>query len=312
MRRVTLADVAQASGVSRSTASFVLNDRPDQTISAPTRERVLRAARELGYSPHGIARALREGSSRIVVVIVRRGLDTNYARSFIRGLDGELRLHDHAALVRHGDEDTAATLALLDTIMPRAVLDVGGNYLTGDLLGDPGGGWRDGIAAHSSLQIRYLVERGHREIAMAFGGGEEAIEGDGLRDVRLRFARETAEELGIPAITELTLAAPRQAGAAALRRFLDGHPRTTAIAAIDDAAALRVLAALRDLEIDVPEKIAVIGFDDNGFGALSSPPLTTIAIDAAAHGRRAARIALGLDAADITPVPGRVTRRESA
>ncbi len=312
MRRVTLADVAQASGVSSSTASFVLNQRADQTISEPTRERVLLAARELGYSPHGIARALREGSSRIVVVIVRRGLDTNYARSFIRGLDGELRLHDHAALVRHGDEDTAATLTMLDTIMPRAVLDVGGNYLTGDLLDDPGGGWRDGIAAHSALQIRHLAEAGHREIAMAVGGGFEAIGGEGLADVRLRFAREAAAELGLPSIAELMLAAPRAAGAEATRSFLRLRPQTTAIAALDDGVALRSLAALRDLAISVPEQIAVIGFDDNGFGALATPPLTTIAIDAEAHGRRAARTVLGLDAADIEPAPGRVLRRESA
>lgn len=312
MRRVTLADVAQASGVSSSTVSFVLNQRADQTISEPTRERVLRAARELGYSPHGIARALREGSSRIVVVIVRRGLDTNYARSFIRGLDGELRLHDHAALVRHGDEDTAATLALLDTIMPRAVLDVGGNYLTGELLDDPGGGWRDGIAAHSALQIRHLAEAGHREIAMAVGGGLEATGGERLADVRLRFAREAAVELGLPPIVELTLATPRPAGAQALRTFLQDHPQTSAIAALDDGVALRALAALRDLGIAVPEQIAVIGFDDNGFGALATPSLTTIAIDAAAHGRRAARTVLGLDADDIEPAPGRVVRRESA
>jgi len=64
-RRATLRDVAEASSGSQSTVSFVLNEVPSQTISAPTRERVQTAARELGYVPHGIARALMEGSSRI-------------------------------------------------------------------------------------------------------------------------------------------------------------------------------------------------------------------------------------------------------
>ena len=67
-QRVTLNDVAAASGVSRATASFVLRDSPNQSISAATRERVRQAARDLGYVPHAIARALREGSSRIVVL----------------------------------------------------------------------------------------------------------------------------------------------------------------------------------------------------------------------------------------------------
>jgi DNA-binding LacI/PurR family transcriptional regulator len=298
--------------VSRSTVSFVLNDRPDQTISAPTRERVLRAARELGYSPHGIARALREGSSRIVVVIVRRGLETNYARSFIRGLDAELRVHGHVVLVRHGDDSVATTRDVIDTIMPRAILDIGGNYLTGDVLGDPGGGWADGLAAHSATQIRYLAGRGHTDLAMAVGGGEEALGGHGLAAVRLRFARETTEALGLGSLAELTLTASREDSAQLMRGFLDARPHVSAIATIDDPVALRVLAALNDLDIPVPERVAVIGFDDFGYGALTSPALTTVAIDAESHGRRAAYQALGLDASHVAATPGRVVVRESA
>jgi DNA-binding LacI/PurR family transcriptional regulator len=308
---VTLADVAVASGVSRSTVSFVLNDRADQTISAPTRERVLRAARELGYAPNGIARALREGSSRTVVVVIRPGLDTPYARSFIAGLDAELHLHDHVVIVRHGDPDTDSARELFNTVMPRAVLDIGGNYVTGHDLDDPGGGWRDGLAAHTALQIDHLAERGHSHIAMAFGGPSESFAGAGLSNVRRRFACETAQTLGLPPIRELSLPAPRRAGTDALRAFLAAHPQVTAVAALDDTIALRALAALHDLELSVPGDVAVIGFDDIGYGALTTPALSTVAIDAAAHGRRAARLALGLDASDVEPTPGRVLVRES-
>ena len=309
--RVTLNDVAVASGVSRSTVSFVLNDRADQTISPPTRERVQRVARELGYVPHGIARALREGSSRIVVVIVRRGLESHYAGSFIDGLDAELRRHDHVALVRHGDPDAASTRELLSPIMPRAVLDIGGNYLDGHVLDDPGGGWEDGLAAHTALQIRHLAERGHTHIAMAFAGPEESFGAEGLSGVRRRFARETVEKLGLHPLAELTLSAPREASAAELRAFLADHPEVTAVAGLDDTIALRALAALHDLGLAVPERIAVIGFDDFGYGALVTPSLTTVAIDAAGHGRRAARLALGLDASDVELSPGRILERQS-
>ena len=57
-RRVTAADIARSVGVSRATVGFVLNDTPGQTISEPTRRKVLAAAERLGYRPHSAARAL--------------------------------------------------------------------------------------------------------------------------------------------------------------------------------------------------------------------------------------------------------------
>ena len=87
--RVTLNDLAAASGVSRATVSFVLRDSPGQSISAATKDRVREAARALGYVPHGLARALREGTSTIVVLAIDPALEGNYARSYIAGLDAE-------------------------------------------------------------------------------------------------------------------------------------------------------------------------------------------------------------------------------
>ena len=68
-RRVTSEDVARASGVSRATVSYVLNNDPRQSIPLETRERVLKVARDLGYRPFTAARILRVGYSRIVLVV---------------------------------------------------------------------------------------------------------------------------------------------------------------------------------------------------------------------------------------------------
>src|SRR5512138_1166806 len=144
-RRATLKDVAAASGVSRATVSFVLNRTPNQTISPATRDRVLRTARDLGYVPHGIAKALREGASRIVVLHIESGLGGNYSRSYIRGLDEELAAHDHLLLVRHGPPTGSSAKQVLDAIRPRAVLTFGEMYRTGPELDDAGGGWPDGL-----------------------------------------------------------------------------------------------------------------------------------------------------------------------
>ncbi|MGW4983109.1 substrate-binding domain-containing protein, partial [Streptomyces mirabilis] len=58
--------------------------------------------------------------------------------------------------------------------------------------------------------------------------------------------------------------------------------------------------------------LAVIGFDDTEYGALVTPALTTVRIDAEVHGRLAARAALGLDPAGLSPEPGRIIARDSA
>ena len=323
--RVTISDVAAASGVSRATVSFVLRDSPGQTISAATRERVRRTARDLGYVPHAIARALREGTSRIVVLIIDAALDGNYARSYVAGLDAELAAHDHVLVVRYSHRDASRPSSdqrqqqdqlLIDTLSPRAVLRFGEPYLTGHELDDSGGGWRDGLAAHVAAQLGHLGGRGHTRIALALPDRDTP-----LRAVRQRFADQAAAALGLPPLPALTLPGSRSHSqpssrtdpADSLREFLAAHPGITAVAAFDDDEALRVLAAMRTLGLAAPADLAVIGFDDNGYGALTSPALTTVHIDAEAHGRQAARAVLGLDPdPGHSPVPGRVVIRDSA
>ncbi|MGW2048242.1 LacI family DNA-binding transcriptional regulator [Streptomyces sp. NPDC001858] len=303
--RVTLSDVAEAAGVSRATVSFVLNDDPRQTISAATRERVTEAAQDLGYVAHGIARALREGSSRIVVLNVDRGMEGNFSRSYVRGLDEELAEHDHILLVRHGHAIPEATQKVLDTIVPRAVLRLGEVYLAGHAPDEQD--WENGFAANAALQIGYLAEQGHARIAMALPDHEFP-----LTAARLGFAQEAARRLGLPPLERFVVPGPREVGAVAVETFLTAHPEVTALAAFDDDIALRSLTALRDLGRRVPEDVAVIGFDEIEHGSLYTPALTTVHIDAEVLGRIAARNALGIDIGALAPVPGWIVVRASA
>lgn len=304
-KRVTLRDVAAASGVSKATAGFVLSDAPHVSISEATRERVRRAARELDYVPHGIARALREGSSRIVVLSIDPALDGAYARTYTHGLDAELAAHGHVLLVTRSPADTDAARQVLDTVGPRAMLHFGHNYLEAGREFDDGG-WDGGLAGNVLVQLRYLVSRGHSRVAVGLPAG-----GQPLAPVRLRFAVEAAAILGIPAPPPLSLPRDRAAAARAMREFLAARDRITAVAAFDDEAALRVLAALTDLGRSAPGDLAVIGFDATDYAALSSPALTTVHIDAEDHGRRAARVILGLDSDGFTVGPAQVIVRAS-
>jgi DNA-binding LacI/PurR family transcriptional regulator len=301
-------DVATASGVSPTTVSFVLNGVTDQKISAATRERVTRAAEELGYVPHGIAKALREGSSRIVLLNLDPLFRGGSAETFIHGLDDELSRHGAVLLVRHGHTTRASLSSVLTSVSPRAVIDLTRLYRPGHEAVDDGG-WVDGLAAHTAVQLGHLADAGHTHIAMALPDDPDRSR---LAELRLHLATGAATALGLPGPDRLMVPADLTQAATRVDGFLATHGRVTAIAAYDDGVALRVLAALRDLGLPVPGRVAVIGFDDTEYGALSQPPLTTVRMDAESYGRRAARAALGLDTTDVTPSPTRVIARGSA
>lgn len=306
--RATMKDVARASGVSPATVSFVLNDTPDQTIAPATRERVRRAAAELGYVPHGVARALREGSSRIVVLNVARlpHGGTSLA-GFIDGLDEELDRLGHTLLVRYG-ERPGDTERLAAAIAPRAVLDLDRYYFDASAEGADGG-WVNGLAAHTAVQIGYLIERGHERIGMAVSANERIAH---LAEIRRGYAERTLLDAGLPAVQSFVLPGTAEGDRAALEEFMALNPAITAVAGTDDESALRVLSAAQRLGIVVPDALAVIGFDDSAAGELFSPALTTVRIDTVAFGRRAARTVLGLEPGAELPGPASVIRRESA
>ena len=306
-KRATMRDVATASGVSPATVSFVLNGVANQTISPATRERVERAARELAYVPHGIAKALREGSSRIVLLTLDPAFGGAGSDEYIRGLDAELGRHGYTLLVRHGQTTRRSLAALVDAVSPKAVIDLAAVYTSGDPTADDGG-WVNGLPAHTAVQLRHLADAGHRRIAVALPDDAALAR---LAGVRLQSAREAAPALGLDLVESLTVPADVPGTVAALRDLLAAQPDLTAVAAFDDGVALRVLAALAELGLRAPGDIAVIGFNDTEYGAVSAPTLTSVHIDAAAFGHLAARRALGLEA-DVVPATARIVRRASA
>src|SRR5690349_4701766 len=92
-RRVTSVDVARASGVSRATVSYVLNNDARQSIPLETRERVLKAVKELGYSPFSPARILSTGQSNLVLAVLPfEQVDPELAR-ILKALGTKLAAH---------------------------------------------------------------------------------------------------------------------------------------------------------------------------------------------------------------------------
>ncbi|QIK71524.1 LacI family transcriptional regulator [Propioniciclava coleopterorum] len=117
-RHVTLQDVASAAGVSPSTASKALNDRFD--VSAATRERVLRAAAELGFNPNPMARGLAGGRSRTIGIITK-DINGRFVSQIMRGAELAIGRSDSIVLLANCDRDAEREETIVRNLLSRRV-----------------------------------------------------------------------------------------------------------------------------------------------------------------------------------------------
>lgn len=292
--RPTLQTVADAVGVSRSTVSNAYG-RPDQ-LSPELRERILAAARELGYAgPNPTARSLRRGRAGSIGVLFTAGLSyafsDPYAVQFLRGLAESVERHDTGLLLipmSMTDEDASARAvadAVVDgfcvycvpewhaslTAMRERQLPMVSTELRDDVPADER---QVGIAERPAMAAaaRHLRELGHREIAVLIADmAPKAVAGpmavDSPDAIRYYVDRErvhgVAEVFPWADITLINASGnSRGAGAAAAAHALDRADRPTAIVACSDVLALGALDALAARGLRPGADISVTGFDD--------------------------------------------------
>jgi DNA-binding LacI/PurR family transcriptional regulator len=306
-KRITSIDVARAAGVSQTTVSFVLNDKPGHSIPEATRLRILEVARELDYRPHASARALAAGRSDIVLLSVPDLPIGSAISRFIEEMasalaDQGLTLVTHLAGA-HGrpladvcaavnasvvigfasfDEDTVQALyrAGADVVLPTRVSQADAAHPVG------------------RLQAEHLIACGHRRIGYAMPAHP------GLREMaedRLEGARDAcaAAKLDPPVVIGMGL---EIADAASAVGQWAGQS-VTAVCAFNDETAIAVLAGLRECGLTAPADLAVIGVDDIPTARLAAPPLTTVGVDLHRAGRgRAEMIVAGLAGREPRPV----------
>lgn len=305
---VTSADVARASGVSRTTVSYVLNDTPGVTISDATRRRVLETAASLGYAPSAAARTLRAGRSDLVLAVLPDWPIGPVLDDLLEQLADALAERGLAMLVHHG-RGTRPMATLWRAVQPRTVVtfavlaesDLRALAQAGIQVVDATGGVGEQEAGEPQdhigrLQVEHLVAGGRRRIAWA-----------GTTDARLaEFARRrlagvaaACADLGLqaPVAVDLDLSAASAVEAARAWRAAG----VDAVAAYNDEVALAVLSGLRGAGLAVPDDVAVIGVDDVPAAALACPPLSSVD---QAIGRHAAYLAAcTLAALDDRPAP---------
>jgi DNA-binding LacI/PurR family transcriptional regulator len=297
--RPTLEDVAAKAGVSRSTASRVLNE--ESYVSPRAREAVLAAAHALDYSPNQAARSLVTRRTGAIALLLSepesKVLDDPYFAAVVRAGFRELAGVGSQMVVMFVDsaDDVPATTRFL-----------GGGHVDGALVFAPhrddplpaalkalpipvvfGGraGTTRGLhvidfdnRAGANLAVRQLVGMGRRRIATISGTRDHPAATDRLAGWRKALAEHGLDPDGLAEEGAFTF----DGGERAMKRLIERVPELDAVFAASDPMAAGALRALRAAKRRVPRDVAIIGFDDNPtLAPATSPPLSSVHQDPA-------------------------------
>jgi DNA-binding LacI/PurR family transcriptional regulator len=312
--RPTIADVARRAGVSKGLVSFALNDRPG--VAPETRERILSAAQQLGWTPSLRARSLSVGRAFACGLVIGRSPDVIAADpffpSFIAGLEDEFSVTGQVlvlAVATPGRQEIETYRGLaadrrvdgviltdLRTDDPRVAL-VAELDLAAVTLGEPQADPRlSSVSVDDGAGIRLAVEHlaglGHHDIAHVAGPAHM------LHATRRRDAfTAAAAAAGMRARTVETDFSAVE-GARATEMLLDADDRPTAIVYSNDNMAVAGIGVAQRRGLTVPRDLSVTGFDDTEIGRHIHPALTSVATDARGWGAQAGRTLLAAIAGD--------------
>jgi DNA-binding LacI/PurR family transcriptional regulator len=312
--RVTIKDVAARAGVSKGAVSLAFNQKPG--LSEATRDRIFRAARELGWAPSSTARTLAGSRVDVVGLAVCRparqlGLEPFYME-FISGVESVLVERSCSLLLRlvRGQDDEVGLMEswwrgrqiggsiLVDFRAddPRPavagrlglpVVAVGHPSLTGGLTSV----WTDDATAVTEA-VRYLAALGHRRIARV--GGAAALGHTSIRTAAFDAAARALE----PAARAWQVATDFSgaAGARATRSLLAAAPddRPTAIVYDNDIMAVAGLSVAAEMGLRVPDDVSLLAWDDSQLCRLTRPTLSAMSHDVHGFGADVARTLFGV------------------
>jgi len=305
-KRVTVAEIARAAGVSVPTVSRVLNGRAD--VAPETRERVEDLLRQHGYRRRGTSRG---GSARLVDLVFN-DLDSPWAVEIIRGAESVAHaagigvvisaVHRHEPAARQWLDNVRARSsdgvvlvtseldpsiqAELDRLrVPTVIVDAsGGSPLNAPTIGATN--WAGGLSA-----TQHLLDLGHTRIGVIAGPPHLMCS-----RARIDGHRAAMESRGLALDPALTYVGDfyHESGFEGGKALLSGPRRPTAIFASSDQMALGVYEAVRQSDLRIPDDVSIVGFDDLPGTPWSSPPLTTVRQPLVEMGMLAVRMILRL------------------
>lgn len=285
---VTLKEVAERAGVSRSAVSRTFTE--GASVSARTRAKVEKAARELGYSPNALASSLTTGRTKLIGLVSNnfhnpiflevfdlftRGLQDRGLRPLLVNLSDETDPANSIRMLRQYSVD--GVIVASSTLPPsfaEAFRDAGlpvvhsfGRYTTSPYVHVVG---IDNIAC-GRMAAQALVARGHR--CVAFLGGPPGA--TSTQDRERGFLEELDRHPDIAVSVTHASAYSFDAGRAEMQRLLQATPAEAYFCG-DDVLSIGALSAIQDAGLRVPQDIGIIGLNDMAMARWQNIDLTTI------------------------------------
>lgn len=307
----SIVEVAERAGVSIATASRVMSNS-SYPVNIATREKVLKAATELGYTPNSLARSLRSQRSKLIAAIVGDNADPYFAE-IMRGVEDVASEHGYLTIVCNSDRQSAKELHYLRTLRDYRA---DGVIFAGGALNEPSHAQRieevvnemrsrgaaiitlaqhtlgvpsiqtDNFGGARAMTTR-LLELGHRRIAFVAGPSNLTV-----ANVRLQGYMAALVEAGLSLDPRLILTGnfDREGGQRAAHDIaqIPVEHRPTAIFAANDQTAFGVMLGLGEMGWRVPDAISVCGFGDLPMAQIVFPQLTTVHIPLRQLGRTGA------------------------
>jgi len=304
---VTMSDVASKAGVSPQTVSRVIG-RPE-LVAEKTRFHVQQIIRELNYIPNEAARNLASNSSRVVAVIIPTLSSSAFAAE-VKSIIDVLEKRGISVIIGNSEYSARREENIIRTLLERRPL---GFILTGNTHTPAA----EGLLRASGLPVvetwdtdrqaidmaigfsniaagrdvgNLFVTRGAKRIAFVGGGAMQDPRASG----RYEGLSQALAQAGLPPAcrVELTMPMNTQDGVIGLDEVLRRQPLTDAIFFSADSLALAALLDCNRRGIRVPDQLALCGFGDFDLASFVSPALTTVRIQPAEMGKRAAEMLL--------------------
>jgi len=301
----TIKEIAKRAGVSPSTVSRVL--RGKGRVSSETKERILRIAKELGYSPNVSARALVTGRTSTVGFLIhpRQSLDSgSFYGEILAGVEKETNAFGfHLIFSTQVSEDLPPMVkerridgliiagcdipkelifAVREQGIPLVLVDYHLDKVDSVFTDNIGGAYE---------AVTHLIRLGHKKIGFICEWFDDLSFAERFKGYKLAL-----EDNGLPFDEALTAeGVPRKEGSGyiAMKKLLEKN-LPSAVFAANDSAAAYAIQALKEKGLKVPQDIAVVGFDDGPIAIHTEPPLTTMRVFREKMGILAARRLLEL------------------
>jgi len=313
MKRPTQVDVAKLAGVSRATVSYVLNDVADSyvAITEETRQRVLKAAAELGYQPDAMAQSLRSGMTNTIGLLIPDMHNPHYWQ-IAYGVEQEVRskgfdvmlmsaslnpdyeLHSVQTLARRRIDGLILLLTFFDHVQSevdrlvqqrKPLVLIGTSASKIDMA-------RTSFKEGAVEAMKHLLQLGHRRIGLVYGIGGVGVPYPDQGNDRLVAYRQGLQSVGLTTDESLIqyCGTTLNEGYKAATNLLKREIPPTAIIVINDMLAIGVMRAIYDYHLRIPEDVSIVSFDDIDVAAYVQPPLTTVHVDGEALGRAASQL----------------------